>query len=46
MARQKGRKVRNYGHLYGHQGIIVKSQILYKPLVMLAHQTGLEPVTY
>ena len=32
--------------LYGHQGVIVKSHILYKPLIKLAHQTGLEPVTY
>ena len=40
------KKIWNDGHLYGHQGVIVKSQILYKPLVLVAHQTGLEPVTY
>ena len=42
----KERRTPNDGHLYGHQGVIVKSHILCNPLVMLAHQTGLEPVTY
>ena len=46
MAGFKEWKAQNDGHLYGHQGIIAKSQILCKPLVKLAHQTGLEPVTY
>ena len=46
MAGFKEWKAQNDGHLYGHQGIIVKSQILCNPLVSVAHQQGLEPRTY
>jgi len=33
MVGRKGKGFRNDGHLYGHQGIIAKSQILCNPLV-------------
>ncbi len=46
MVGRKDKRFRNDGHLYGHQSGILKSRILFNTLVIVAHQIGLEPITY